>query len=99
MEQRQVISEVVDFLERYAGSRHDALSTEPRRQHIFQLFKESYPELTAGALGDAIIEEWLTRHGRVDEAHHESLAQLTLAWSEWTYAWEKYEIRLAHVRL
>ena len=97
MERHQVISEVADLLQRHVGNQQDALSTELSRQHIFRLFKESYPELTAGALGEAIMEEWLTLHGRVDETHHESLAHLTLAWSEWTYAWRKYEIRLAPV--
>lgn len=91
MERHQVISEVADLLERHVGNQQDALSTEPSRQHIFRLFKESYPELTADALGEAIIEEWLSWQGRIDEAQYAQLAHLTLAWSEWTYAWEKYE--------
>ena len=94
MDQHDVILEVADLLEQHVASRPDALSTAPYRQHVFRLFKESYPELSADTLRDAILEEWLTRHGRVDEAHHQSLAHLTLAWSEWRYAWDKYEIRL-----
>ncbi len=94
MDQHQVISEVADLLERYVPSQPDMRSNWPCRKHVFRLFKESYPELSADTLAEAIMEEWLTRHGRVDDAHHKSLAHLTLVWSEWTYAWNKYEIRL-----
>ena len=97
MFRRRVVLEIADLLEQHSGGRQGLLTEKSRREAFFHLFRECYPTLDSVALRDAVLEEWLTRDGRVDEAHHQALAQLTLAWKEWAYAWEKYEIRLPEV--
>ena len=86
MGQQEVVSKVLGFF--YSGV---AISQEPHRQDLFRLFKESYPEVSAKDLEDAIFDDLNERGAKLDDAQKTKLERLAVTWSEWAYAWENHD--------
>ncbi len=86
MEEHKIVSAVMRLF--YRGG---AISQDVYHQDLFRLFKKGYPEVSAEDLEDAFFGDWNERGEEPDDAQKRKLERLTLAWSEWTYAWENYD--------
>ena len=89
MEQQELISNVVHFF--FSELLVGPISQKVYRRDLFGLFKMGYPKVSAEDLEAAIFEDWDERGEEPDDAQKSRLERLTLAWTEWTYAWENYD--------
>jgi hypothetical protein len=54
---------------------------------LFEIFKESFPKLTAGRIRGRLEETWQKEHS---EKEWQTVLEILAAWEEWMYAWSNY---------
>ena len=98
----EIIRRIQEYLEQHRQGTRGHITQDPYKEDIFKLFREAYeggyfnigsnPRLTGDAIRDILNERWIKSLEMQDRmAAADILERLLSMWSEWKYAWDKYQ--------
>jgi hypothetical protein len=85
--EHQALEQIKGWLSTFPNDKEYPFSWVQHKEMLFDIFKDTYPGLSAGRIRDHLNETW--REGYPEKAW-QTIEKILAAWEEWMYAWNKY---------